>query len=149
MTLQFQTKTFDELANHELYAVLRLRTEVFVVEQNCVFQDMDGLDDRALHVLGLNPKGELGAYCRLFAPGQKYENACISRVITAPAQRGSGAGRLLMESAIAECATRWPAQGIRISAQAHLDKFYASLGFVSVGDVYLEDDIPHQEMHKP
>jgi ElaA protein len=147
--LTFQTYSFNALSNAELYALLRLRTEVFVVQQNCIFQDMDGKDDVALHVLGVNPAGELHAYCRVFAPGVTYDNASIGRVVNSSAVRGTGAGRALMEVGIQACTDRWPSAGIRISAQAYLVNFYGALGFQTVGEIYLEDGIDHVEMFRP
>jgi ElaA protein len=141
---------FHELDARSLYALLRLRSEVFVVEQACVFLDMDDRDDRALHLLGeqLADDGAatLVAYARLFAPGDCYAESAIGRVVTAPRARGTGAGRALMLAAIGECTRRWPGHAIRIGAQRYLERFYASLGFVADGAPYDEDGIPHVEM---
>lgn len=122
---------------------------MFVVEQNCVFLDMDDKDQRALHLLGR--EGALGrvvAYARLFAPGDSYAEAAIGRVVTHPDVRRSGAGKALMTEAIAECRARFGGP-IRIGAQRYLERFYGSLGFVPAGEPYVEDGIPHIEMLLP
>lgn len=134
-------KSFADLSVQELYAILRLRSEVFVVEQNCVYQDLDGYDPDCLHVM-LNYNDQLAAYCRLVPPGLKYPEWSIGRVITAPSARGLGLGHTLLQAAM----ERIGAQPIRISAQSHLDKFYAGHGFAAVGTPYMEDNIPHIEM---
>ena len=143
--VQWQVKQFSELSPEELYQLLRLRSEVFVVEQNCPYLDADNADQQALHLLGHSPEG-LAAYTRLFAPGTRYPMASIGRVVTAPFARGKGLGRLLMERSIAEAAERWGDVPVKISAQQHLQKFYASLGFIQTSEMYLEDNIPHIEM---
>lgn len=150
--LAWRVVPFTGLDAASLYAVLRLRSAVFVVEQACVFHDMDGRDDVALHLLGERVAGDPGtlvAYARLFAPGDHYAEAAIGRVVTAPAARGSGAGRALMRRAIAECEARWPGAAIRLGAQRYLERFYASLGFTVAGAPYDEDGIPHVEMRRP
>jgi ElaA protein len=148
--IKWITKTFEALTPHELYAVLRLRSEVFVVEQQCVFLDMDNSDQLAVHVLGYNDEpgrdNTLIAYTRLFAPGIKYDMASIGRVVTAPLARGNGSGRQLMEHSIAVLEEQFGKVPIKIGAQLYLQKFYTSLGFVQSSEMYLEDDIPHIEM---
>lgn len=124
--------------------MLRLRSLVFVVEQNCVFLDLDGNDAKALHLLS-RVDGRLVAYARLFAPGDSYAESAIGRVVSHPDARKTGAGRALMTRAIEECKARWPGP-IRIGAQRYLERFYGSLGFVPAGEPYLEDGIPHIEM---
>ncbi|GAA3953735.1 GNAT family N-acetyltransferase [Chitinophaga oryziterrae] len=143
--MQWIVKTFEELTTTELYALLRLRSEVFVVEQACAFQDMDDTDQLAVHVMGYIDD-ELAAYTRLFGPGIKYVYASIGRVVTSPKVRGSGAGRLLMEYSIATVEERFGKAPIKIGAQQYLQKFYTSLGFVQSSEMYLEDGIPHIEM---
>ena len=140
---------FAELGVERLYDALALRSEVFVVEQNCVFLDIDGLDRQTLHLLGEGDDGRLRAYARLIPPGLKGEDALIGRVVTSPAARGSGAGRALMTEALAHCQQRWPGQAITLHAQAHLENFYAGYGFQPVGTPYIEDGIPHIEMRLP
>lgn len=140
---------FAELGVQRLYGALALRSEVFVVEQHCVFLDIDGLDPQTWHLLGEGDDGRLLAYARLIPPGLKGADALIGRVVTSPAARGSGAGRALMAEALAQCRRLWPAQGITLHAQAHLERFYAGFGFQPVGEPYIEDGIPHIEMRLP
>jgi ElaA protein len=144
-------KTFEELTTTELYGLLHLRAEVFVVEQQCPYQDVDYADQYAVHIMGYDENGEMGAYARVFAPGirsrgMKYDMASIGRVITSQAQRGKGAGKELMQRAIAAVETRFGKQPIKISAQQYLTKFYQEQGFRQTSDMYLEDNIPHIEM---
>lgn len=148
--LAFRCLPFDALSPAALYAALRLRSEVFVVEQQCVFLDLDGRDAVALHLLGERAgddgRPDLVAYARLFAPGDCYAESAIGRVVSSPRARGEGLGRTLMQRAIAECEARWPGHPIRLGAQRYLERFYASLGFVVAGTPYDEDGIPHVEM---
>lgn len=139
---------FAELGVQQLYDVLALRSEVFVVEQQCVFLDIDGLDPQTWHLLGHGADGRLQAYARLIPPGLKGPDALIGRVVTAPLARGGGSGRALMAEAVAECARLWPGRAITLHAQAHLERFYAGFGFTPVGEPYVEDGIPHIEMRK-
>ncbi len=136
---------FKALTVQQLYDVLQLRTEVFVMEQNCVFQDMDGFDAQAVHVMGYADT-RLLAYARCFPKGIKFAEASIGRVITHSSLRGQGAGPALMQHAISCVAQHWGAQPIRIGAQAHLEHFYGQLGFVKTGLPYIEDGIAHIEM---
>ena len=141
----WEFKPFDALTRVELYAVLQLRAEVFVVEQACVFQDLDGSDDLAMHLLGkLDDK--LVAYARCFARGVKFAEASIGRVVTHGSVRGTGIGHVLMREAIARLHQQWGAQPIRIGAQARLKNFYIQHGFVDTGAPYVEDGIDHLEM---
>jgi ElaA protein len=146
VTLAWQWLRFEQLGLDDLYDALALRQQVFVVEQRCPYLDADGLDRCAWHLLGRDTGGALQAQLRVVDPGRKYAEPSIGRVLTAPAVRGSGVGRDLMQQGIARCAGAWPAQGIRISAQAHLQRFYRSLGFEPLGEIYVEDDIPHVDM---
>lgn len=140
-------KAFHELSLNELYAILKLRAEVFVVEQNCVYQDLDGKDQASYHVM-LHLNDELVAYSRLVPAGLSYTEVAIGRVITASSVRGTGLGRKLMEYSIENCHQLWGNGPIRLSAQVYAKDFYASLGFVAEGEEYLEDGIPHIEMLK-
>jgi len=140
---------FAELTVQQLHDVLALRSEVFVVEQNCVFQEIDGLDPKTWHLLGMGDDGRLKAYTRLIPPGVKSPDALIGRVVTSPAARGGGTGRALMAESIAQCERLWPGHAITLHAQAHLERFYGSFGFVQSGEPYVEDGIPHIEMRKP
>ncbi|SFD24358.1 ElaA protein [Chitinophaga sp. CF118] len=144
--MQWIVKTFEELTTGELYALLRLRSEVFVVEQACVFLDMDNADQKGIHVLGYDEEQELVAYTRLFEPGIKFDMASIGRVVTSKKVRGTGAGRELMEQSIRMLEARFGKVPIKIGAQQYLQKFYSSLGFIQSSEMYLEDNIPHIEM---
>ena len=147
--LQFKCIPFDQLTLRELYDLLALRTEVFIVEQNCVFQDADGKDALAWHCLGTNEQGELMACTRLFDIDVSYRGyVSIGRVVTSPKARGAGAGRELMRASIAYCEELFGSKPIKIGAQTYLLKFYESLGFVATGEEYLEDEIPHIGMTK-
>lgn len=148
LSLSWQFKSFGALETRELYALLRLRTEVFVVEQNCVFQDMDSSDEQAMHLLGLQDDALL-AYARCFNAGIKFKEASIGRVITHARARGTGVGHALMQQAIGSMKMVWGAQPIRIGAQARLEKFYEQHGFAKASEPYIEDGIPHIEMLRP
>lgn len=136
---------FDALSPMRLYALLRLRAEVFVVEQACAFQDIDGLDPQALHVCG-EQAGDLLAYARVFAPGVLEPRAIIGRVVSAPARRGQGLGRALMQEVLRGILARWPQATIYLGAQQRLQAFYEGFGFVVAGEPYLEDGIWHVGM---
>ena len=136
---------FEELTVAELYAVLQLRSEVFVVEQACIFQDMDGSDAQAMHLLG-SLQGALVAYARCFEAGVKFAEASIGRIVTSPEIRGRGSGYALVEKAIGCLSVPLGAPAIRIGAQARLNAFYRRHGFEASGPVYLEDGIAHIEM---
>lgn len=139
-------KKYNELTVDELYAILRLRTEVFVVEQNCVFQDMDNKDQYCYHLLGWKDD-LLAAYTRIVPSGVSYTDApSIGRVVTSPQARGGGLGRLLMEKSINELFRVYGISPIKIGAQLYLKKFYESLGFEKSSDIYDEDGIDHIEM---
>jgi ElaA protein len=146
--LDWQWSAFDALTPAALYAVLAARSSVFVVEQTCAYQDMDGYDARAQHLVGWRD-GAVAAYCRVFGPGVKYAEASIGRVLTTAAFRGTGAGRELVARALAGLDARHPGCAARISAQAYLERFYASFGFETVSAPYMEDGIPHVEMLRP
>ncbi len=143
--LRWRCLSFDALPPRSLYAVLRLRTEVFVIEQNCVFQDMDGADPDCHHLLG-ERDGDLLAYARLVPAGLKYAEASIGRVVSDPATRGTGTGHALMREAVAQLQALWGLRPIRIGAQAHLQRFYRQHGFEPAGPIYVEDGIDHIEM---
>jgi ElaA protein len=145
MNITWTLKKFDELSVYELYSILRLRSEVFVVEQNCVFQDMDNKDQSSWHLMGWE-KNVLVAYTRLVPPGISYEMASIGRVITLQSTRGSGIGKQLMEKSIEQAERLFGKAPIKIGAQLYLREFYQSLGFMQSSDVYDEDGIDHIEM---
>lgn len=146
-SLHIYHKPFAELSPYELYAIIRLRNEVFVVEQNCVFQDADNKDQPAHHLM-LWDNEHLVAYARLLEPGTAYKEMSIGRIISSPAYRGTGAGKLLVNKAIGLCRDLFGDGPIRIGAQLYLENFYASFGFAKTSDVYLEDGIEHIEMIK-
>jgi ElaA protein len=148
--LRWRCLPFADLGAADLYRVLQLRSAVFVVEQACVFQDMDGRDPACLHLLGAVPDAgegsDLLAYARLVPPGLAFLEASIGRVATAAQVRGTRAGHALMAEAIAQVERLWGPQPIRIGAQAHLQAFYRQHGFEPAVDFYLEDGIEHIEM---
>ncbi|KAF0239643.1 MAG: GNAT family N-acetyltransferase [Sediminibacterium sp.] len=142
---QFSLKPFAALSSAELYTIIRLRNEVFVVEQVCVFQDADNKDQDSLHLM-LWQGPVLTAYCRLLPPSLAYKEMSIGRVVSLPAARRTGAGRKLINEAILQCREHFGEGPIRIGAQCYLIKFYASFGFKEEGEIYLEDGIEHIEM---
>lgn len=146
---------FPDLGLHDLYDLLQLRARVFILEQG-PYLDPDGLDLHSWHLLGRLgsgwnglPAGELVLYLRAVAPGHKYAEPALGRVVNHPAVRGLGLGRVLVGEGLRRCSLTWPGQPNRISAQAHLSSFYGGFGYQPAGEVYLEDDIPHQEMLRP
>lgn len=147
-TPTYRFRTWDELTRDELYALMALRQEVFVVEQRCPYLDADGYDPRASHLWATDPSGAYPiAYCRIFPPGVKYPEASIGRVASAGSVRRTGAGRALMTEALRRLdADAGAAVPVRISAQSYLQRFYEGFGFRVVSEPYLEDDIPHVEM---
>jgi ElaA protein len=146
MNINWKIKPFEELSNAELYNILRLRAEVFIVEQNCPYLDLDGKDQASFHLMGLNNEQQLVAYARLLPAGLAFNEVSIGRVLSSSAARGSGAGMELMQTAIHEINKKFGDVSIRIGAQLYLKKFYERLGFVQVSEMYLEDDIEHVEM---
>lgn len=146
-TIIWKIKRFNELSTIELYSLLQLRSLVFVVEQNCVYQDIDGKDEKALHLLG-EFQGKIVAYARLFNKSDYFENASIGRVIVHPDYRDKKYGHDLMKNAIEGIEMHFGESKITISAQLYLKKFYETNGFVQTSEMYLEDDIPHIEMKR-
>ncbi len=145
MQLKWVFKKFDELVAAELYAIIQLRNEVFVVEQNCVYQDADDKDQKSYHLAGWD--GEiLVAYTRIIPPGISYTQASIGRVVTSTKYRKTGVGKILMQESISKAFNLFNCTEIKIGAQVYLTKFYESLGFFKTGNEYLEDGIPHIEM---
>jgi ElaA protein len=147
MQMEWTLKKFDELTPHELYAILQLRNEVFVVEQNCVFQDADDKDQASFHLMGMRDH-KLVAYTRLVPAGVSYKEPSIGRVVTSPTVRRGGAGRGLMEQSIAAVYKLFGKQPIKIGAQFYLKNFYESFGFKQISDIYDEDGIDHIYMLK-
>jgi ElaA protein len=145
--INFTCCTFEELSLDELYEILRLRQEVFIVEQECAYLDADGKDKLALHVLGKDIKHKIRAYARIFPSGIAYTNyQSIGRIITSMEIRGTGTGKKLVKQCITYCKNHFGEENIKISAQSHLIPFYNQFGFREIGDGYLEDNIPHQAM---
>lgn len=143
--MEISTKTFEELTNNELYEVLQLRSDIFVVEQDCVYQDIDGKDERALHVLGWED-GKLVAYARCFQAGDYFDQAAIGRILVRENYRKLGYGHTITKASIKALKTKYKADTIKISAQTYLVIFYERHGFKTTGDRYLEDGIPHIAM---
>lgn len=143
----WKIKTFRQLSTEELYEILKIRQEVFIVEQTCYYLDADGYDDKAVHIWA-EKDGKIAAYCRIFDQGIKYPEASIGRVLTHPDFRKLGLGKVLVRFAIDAINARFRCENIKISAQDYLLKFYSEFGFRDTGKKYLEDDIPHTEMIK-
>lgn len=148
MFLEVICKAFDELTPQQMYEMLRLRSEVFVVEQNCVFLDLDNKDQGCYHLL-MYQDGVLEACARLVPPGLSYPQMSIGRIVTSPATRGTGLGKKLVDIAITECYRLFGNGPIQIGAQLYAKGFYEAFGFEQVGEVYDEDGIDHIHMIKP
>jgi len=146
MNINWGLKTFNELSVMELYCILQLRAEVFVVEQNCPYLDTDGKDLKCFHLMGYDENGVLIAYSRIVPAGISFKEVSIGRVVSSPKVRNTGAGKALMQKAIEEIKLKFGEIPIRIGAQLYLQKFYESFGFVLASEEYLEDNIPHIEM---
>lgn len=143
--LQIEVKKFSDLNSEELYDLLQLRSEVFVVEQDCVYQDIDGKDQEALHILG-KKNNKIVAYTRCFEPGYYFEEAAIGRVVVKDSERSFGYGHVIMEASQEAISTVYNTKEIKLSAQQYLVKFYESHGYQQIGEGYLEDGIPHIAM---
>lgn len=155
--IDWRWKLFDDLTNVEVYAMLAARSNVFVVEQKCVYADIDGLDAGAWHLqaYGSSADGQpaLAGYLRVLLPSQSSASSDetdirIGRVLTTQAFRGKGLGQQMIERALAHIARQWPHQPVRLHAQAHLQRFYGAFGFEPISDIHLEDDIPHVWMRR-
>ena len=145
--MNFIIKSFSDLTTLELYQILQLRSEVFVVEQDCVYQDIDFKDQKALHFLGFKNE-KIIAYTRIFKPGDYFENASIGRVVVKENERKFGYGHELMKVSIEAIKSKYNQEKITISAQLYLKKFYESHGFIQISETYLEDGIPHIRMDR-
>ncbi|WP_353777145.1 GNAT family N-acetyltransferase [Winogradskyella sp. 3972H.M.0a.05] len=143
--IEITVKTYSELTKDNLYDMFQLRSEVFVVEQDCVYQDIDGKDKKALHVLGYK-NNELVAYTRIFKPGDYFEESSIGRVVVREKERKFKYGYDIMRASVEAIKTHYNTNLIKISAQTYLKRFYNNLGFNKVGEEYLEDNIPHVAM---
>jgi ElaA protein len=149
LEISWTVAPYENLSREQLYAILAARAAVFVVEQNCPYQDLDGLDRHGVHLVAVDGEEHVLAYARILGPGHRFKEPSIGRVLTTAAGRGRLLGRETMRRALAETGRLFPGQAIRISAQQYLRKFYADLGFETVRGPYLEDDIPHLEMLRP
>jgi ElaA protein len=145
--MQIEIKAFEELSLQELYQLLQLRSQVFVVEQDCVYQDIDGKDADALHVLG-TLEGKIVSYTRLFPPGYYFEQAAIGRVVVEESQRKNQFGHSILKASMDAIKQHYNTETIKLSAQTYLTRFYESHGFEQIGEGYLEDGIPHIAMLK-
>ena len=143
--LTIRVKSFKDLNTTELYNILQLRSDVFVIEQDCIYEDIDGKDQKSLHVLGFKDE-KLVAYTRIFKPGDYFEDASIGRVVVAQNYRNHEYGYDIMKASIKAVKVNYNTETILISAQVYLKKFYNNLGFFETGDEYLEDGIPHIKM---
>lgn len=146
--IEWQWRRFEDLAIKQLYEIIAAREAVFIVEQNCPYQDVDGIDRHAQHLAGWSD-GKLAAYCRVVDAGIKYPEPSIGRVLTTAEFRGQQLGKELLSRAIEKIERDTPRTGIRISAQLYLKRFYKEFGFEQVSETYMEDDIPHIEMLRP
>ena len=145
MSLRWEWKAFNDLTANEVYTILCVRQEVFVLEQECLYLDADGKDTNSFHIMGYDGK-EIVAYARIVEPGISYKEVSIGRILTSEKGRGTGAGIELMEQTLTRIETHYGKVPVRISAQTYLLKFYQKFGFESTGKQYLEDEIPHTEM---
>ena len=147
-SIRWQARHFRELDIDTLYALLKLRSEVFVVEQNCVYLDPDGKDrhPQTLHLIGRADNGDLAAYLRILPPGLSFPQVSFGRVLTAPAYRGRGLGDPMLHAALELIEARWPGADIQIGAQEHLQAYYGKHGFVPSSEPYLDDGVPHIDM---
>lgn len=143
--IHWQSLDFEALDTHQLYRILHLRQQVFIVEQDCAYQDLDNLDQLSLHLCATRAD-DLLAYLRSVPPGLSYDESSLGRIVTSPGARGLKLGRELVRRGVALNFKTWPGSDIRIGAQAHLEKFYFEFGFESVTEPYDEDGIPHIKM---
>ncbi len=146
MQITWKFKAFNKLTIDELYAMMVIRQEVFILEQDCPYMDADGKDQKSHHLLGYDADGDLVAHLRLVAPGISYTEMSFGRIVTSDKVRGKGVGKQLMQEGIRQGELLYGKQPNRISAQSYLIPFYSTFGFAVVGEEYLEDDIPHTEM---
>lgn len=145
--LNWQIKTFSELSGLEVYQILKLRQDVFIIEQQCLYADADNIDQQAMHLLLIDEQSQqLGAYCRLLPAGLIYQEAAIGRVVIASSERNKGVAKLMLKKAIDYIQQDWERAGIKLSAQFHLVELYQDVGFSIASDPYDEDGIEHIEM---
>ncbi len=144
--MEWKIKNFEELTRSELYKILQVRSEVFVVEQECAYQDIDGKDQKSVHLWLEDSEGGIHSYCRILPAGLSYPEASIGRVLVKESQRGKGTARQMMQQALEFLAQAWREPVVRIEAQYYLRAFYASFGFKEDSEPFLEDGIKHVEM---
>ncbi|MBW8182936.1 GNAT family N-acetyltransferase [Shewanella nanhaiensis] len=146
--MQWSVLTFKQLNLDELYEILKLRVDIFIVEQNCPYPELDNKDrdPQTRHLIGRNNQGDIVAYARILAPGVSYPDSSIGRVVVAEQARGGGVAHSLMQEAISLATQYWPENDIQLGGQEYLKDFYQKLGFNPVSEVYLEDGIPHLDM---
>lgn len=143
--MEWKQKAFQELTNDELYAIIKARIDVFIVEQNCPYEELDNFDQISSHLF-LQNENEIVAYARLLPAGSKYKQASIGRVLVKQTQRGNGYANELMQKSVVALSQKWQAREIKLQGQEYLREFYASFSFIETSDVYLEDEIPHIDM---
>lgn len=144
--MNFEIKAFDSLSLHEFHDLVALRIQVFVIEQNCPYQDLDGKDKKSFHLIGRDKEGVIKVTARILPAGISYPEVAIGRVVVDPSERGTGAGHALMRSCMEFVENQFGKVPVRLSAQSHLEQFYMQHQFISTGKEYLEDGIPHVEM---
>jgi ElaA protein len=144
--MNFEIKAFDSLSPHEFHDLVALRIQVFVIEQNCPYQDLDGKDQQSFHLIGRNNEGKIKSTARILPAGISYPEVAIGRVVIDLSERGTGAGHLLMKACMDFIKNQYGSVAVKLSAQKHLEQFYVHHQFVSTGKEYLEDGIPHVEM---
>ncbi len=145
-SINWELKSFEGLTNKELYNILKLRAEVFIIEQNCAYQDMDGKDIFSFHLMGTNERNKLIAYSRILPADISFKEVSIGRVVTAPSVRRNGVGKELMKTSLEAIEKKYGNVPVRIGAQLYLKKFYENYGFIKDSEMYLEDGIEHIEM---
>ncbi|MEO1297397.1 MAG: GNAT family N-acetyltransferase [Cyanobacteria bacterium J06636_16] len=146
MEINWIWKRFEAISGVQMHAILAVRQTVFVVEQGCIYQDADELDQKSWHLLGCDEKGELVAYARITLPGTRYPEPSFGRVLTVQAARGRGLGRQIVQQCLAKCGAEYPRMDVRISAQTYLEKFYQGFGFTTVSQPYDDQGIEHVDM---
>lgn len=146
--MKWKLKIFDQLSIHELYAILQIRMQVFVLEQRCFYLDVDDIDKKSLHLFAVNEDGEILAYARLIPPGVVYDEPSFGRVLTRQDMRGTGLGRQLVAKAIEVMEQEFHTTAIKISAQSQLEKFYNAYRFITCGPEYLDAEMPHLPMKR-
>ncbi len=147
--IDWEVAEFRALTTEKIYEILKSRSEVFVVEQKCVYQDIDGSDRNSLHVIGWGKPNIVAAYLRLIPPGEAQGKPALGRILTTAPYRGMGLGQKLVEIGITQAKQKYPGRAIKISAQLYLEKFYRNFGFVKTSEPYEEDGIPHIDMLLP